>query len=94
MTDKVTKLEVEQWLGGSGNLSLQECIEIITDVANKKVTSTITITIITPSYKINNTQLSFNNYNNNGSHRPTTSKRCYMMENIFRTSSVSREHRC
>ena len=39
MTDKVTKLEVEQWLGGSGNLSLQECIEIITDVANKNYES-------------------------------------------------------
>ena len=39
MTDKVTKLEVEQWLGGSGNLSMQECIEIITDVANKNYES-------------------------------------------------------
>ena len=36
---KVTKHEVEHWLGGSGNLSMQECIEIITDVANKNYES-------------------------------------------------------
>jgi len=39
MSNKVTKHEVEQWLSGSGNLSMQECIEIITDVANKNYES-------------------------------------------------------
>ena len=39
MNNKVRKHEVEQWLGGLGNLNLQECIEIITDVANKNYES-------------------------------------------------------
>ena len=37
MSDKVTKLEVQRWLGS--DTSMQECIEIIIDVANNNYES-------------------------------------------------------
>jgi len=36
MSDKVTKLEVQRWLGSD---TMQECIEIIIDVANNNYES-------------------------------------------------------
>ena len=37
MSDKVTKLEVQRWLGSSG--SMQELVAIITEVANNNYES-------------------------------------------------------